>query len=923
MGGGGPLISATVSLLNAQDSSVVNGVSTDVEGNFSVPAVRNGSYVLKISYIGFNDFFRRTEVNGGPVQLGTLTLTETTTTLREVEVVGRAATVITRGDTTEMNSAAFKTNRDATADNLLQKMPGITITNGEVQAQGEKVQRVLVDGKEFFGEDPNAVLKNLPAEVISKIQVYDRQSDQSQFTGFSDGNEQKTINIITKPEFRTGQFGRFSAGVGTDSRYRVSGNLNSFKGDQRISIVGLSNNVNEQNFSSEDLVGVASASSRGGGGRGGRGGGGGNWGGGGGTGDFLVNANNGIAQTNAIGINYLDTWGQKVDVQGSYFFNHSNNDYNYSSFRQFLRASDNDMTIRETGNSDATNQNHRFNLRLTYKIDSANSIILRPRLSLQTNNGVSITESRLASGATEQLESALINNFDNTFGSDLMGINFNNSILFRHSFAKRGRTISLDITNGYNKNTGDSNQQNNYLNEVGNVEDDSLIAQTSNLDNHGYSVGANIEYTEPLTQNTQLSLSYNSNLANSDGDRRTYQFRSLSEQYDSLVINQSSTVENRSISNSLGAGWRYNTKDFQFMVRANYQMLNMDTDQLYPTAIDTTRNYHNILPFAMLRYNISQDRNIRVFYMGRTQIPSIDQLQSAIDNSNPTLLTQGNPNLGQSFSHNLNVRYSSANPGKSSSFFAFVGGSVAQDYIGRVTNRLEDGRQISRPVNLDGQYSVRSFLNYGLPLNFIKTNLNLNANANYSLTPSLFSDASTSFLEIANDTKSTNLGAGVVLSSNISENLDFLLSTNGSYNDVQYSYLTAQNNNYYNQSSLFRLNWIVWKGLTITSELNHQYNGGLAEGIDPTYMLWNGGIGYKFMKDRQAEIRLSGFDLLGQNTSVQRNINDAYIEDVQTTVLQRYFLVSFNYNLRQFAGAGNTTPANPTLPGGRRGYLGN
>ncbi|QHL86605.1 outer membrane beta-barrel protein [Nibribacter ruber] len=929
-GGGSPLIGATVALLKA-DSTVFRGAATDVDGGFQIAGVPAGRYIIKASYLGFSDFYRGVTVGGTPVSMGTLTLSSASRRLREVEVVGRAATVITKADTAEMNAAAYKVNKDANAENLIQKMPGVTIQNGQVQAQGERVQRVLVDGKEFFGEDPNAVLKNLPAEVISKIQVFDRQSDQSQFTGFSDGNEQKTINIITKPEFRTGQFGRFSAGVGTDERFRLSGNINQFKGDQRISIVALSNNVNEQNFSSEDLVGVASASSRGGGNRGGGGGGprggGGGFGGGNNTGDFLVNSSNGIATTNAIGINYLDKLGKKVDVQGSYFFNYTNNDNNYNTLREFDFNNPGAYDVNEGGLSDAKNQNHRLNLRITYNIDSANSIIIRPRLSLQQNKGDSFTESRLFSDSQIESTQLLLKNFDNTFLSDLTGINFNNSILYRHSFAKRGRTISLDVNNGYNQNKGDNRNDIIFLKDLVNEGDDSLVYLTSNLDNRGYNVGANLNYTEPLSQKTQLQLTYVTNYSNSDGDRRTFQYRPVTELYDSLVVNQSSTVDNRTFTQEFGGGWRYNTKDFQVMLNARYQWLELSTDQMYPRALDTVRNYHNILPFAMLRYNFTQDRNVRIFYNGRSQTPSVDQLQGAVDYSNPTILTQGNPNLGQSFNHSFNVRYSSANPGKSASFFAVFGGSFAQDYLGRSTiinngpdtngREVEDepvatgtgvflgrGQQLSRSINLDGQYSFRSFLNYGFPLNFIKSNLNLNANATYSKTPSLYSDFGTSYQPVANDSKTANLGGGVVLSSNISENFDFLISTNGTYNQVEYAYRTTQNNDYYNQSSLLRLNWVLWKGLTLTSELNHQYNGGLAEDIDNTFTLLNGSVGYKFLKDRKAEIRLSGFDLLGENNSLNVLFQDNYRETTQTTVLQRYFMVSFVYNLRMFGGAG-------------------
>ncbi|GAA4299213.1 outer membrane beta-barrel protein [Nibribacter koreensis] len=915
VGGGSPLIGATVALLKA-DSSVFRGAATDVDGGFQIASVPAGRYIVKASYLGFTDFYRGVTVGSTPVALGTLTLSSASQRLREVEVVGRAATVITKADTAEMNAAAYKVNKDANAENLIQKMPGVTIQNGQVQAQGERVQRVLVDGKEFFGEDPSAVLKNLPAEVISKIQVFDRQSDQAQFTGFSDGNEQKTINIITKPEFRTGRFGRLSVGAGTDDRYRVSGNINQFEGNRRISIVGLSNNVNEQNFSSEDLVGVASASARGGGGNRGGGGGGprggggmGGFGGGNNTGDFLVNTNNGIARTNAIGINYLDKWGKKVDIQGSYFFNHSNTNSNYSLFRNYLEDGETTSIYGESGQAGALNQNHRLNLRLTYAIDSANSIIIRPRLSFQKNEGDS-------NEAGETLSGDPVITLDRLFNSNLTGLNFNNNILYRHSFAKRGRTISLDVTTGYNQNDADKYQ----FAITTDPERVTTQDQISILDNNGLVLGANVNYTEPLTDKTQLQLTYATNYNKSDGDYKTFERAENSDEYTNLLVNQSSLVENKITTQEFGTGWRYNTKDFQVMLNARYQYLSMQTDQELPTVMSPSYDYHNVLPFGMLRYNFNADRNVRIFYNGRSQTPSVDQLQSAIDKSNSLLWTQGNPSLQQSFNHNFNVRYSAANPGKSSSFFVVLGGSAAQDYIGRETitargnsgltgeDALTGNTRLTRPVNLEGQYSLRSFLVYGLPVSFIKSNINVNANASYTNNPGLEDGKE-------NNTATANVGGGLTLSSNISENFDFLISTNATYNEATYSLKSNQNNNYYNQSSQFRLNWLVWKGINLTTELNHQYNGGLAEGIDPTFLLWNGSVGYKFMKDRQAELRLSAFDILGENTSIQRNINNTYFEDVQTNVLQRYFMVSFVYNLRMFGAASARPAQQPGMPG--------
>ncbi|RFP63384.1 carboxypeptidase-like regulatory domain-containing protein, partial [Hymenobacter lapidiphilus] len=266
------LLGANVVLLQLPDS-VRRGAAVEADGSFTVPSVPAGRYRLTVSFLGYQDLQRTVEVGTTPLNLGALTLQAGGVTLKGVEVVGQAAAAVQKGDTAQFNADSFKTNPDASAGDLIKKMPGVTVdpTTGKVQAQGEQVQRILVDGKEFFGNDPDAVLKNLPAEVIDKIQVYDRASDQAQFTGFDDGNQQKTINIITKPQFRNGQFGRVVAGYGPlDDRYRLSGNLNSFQGKRRLSVVAQSNNINEQNFGTDDLLGVVGSS--GGGGRGGRGG---------------------------------------------------------------------------------------------------------------------------------------------------------------------------------------------------------------------------------------------------------------------------------------------------------------------------------------------------------------------------------------------------------------------------------------------------------------------------------------------------------------------------------------------------------------------------------------------------------------------------------------------------------------------------
>ncbi len=332
-----PVPGATVRLIQFPDSTLQGAIASG-QGNFSVKNVGAGRYVLKVSSIGYSEYSRNLTVSDQSLQLGKIQLQEESVKAGEVVVTDRRAAAQQKGDTTELNASSFKTNPDATTEDLVQKMPGVTTQDGKIQAHGEEVKQVLVDGKPFFGDDPKATLRNLPAENVDRIQIFDELDEQSRMTGFNNGNSKKTMNIVTKANMRTGQFGKFNGGYGSDNRYRAAANLNILNGVQRISILAQSNNVNEQNFSIEDILGVTGSGGgmRGGGMRGPmmmmrggmRGGGqrgGGMMGGMGDIGDFLVSQSGGITITHAAGLNYSDTWGEGMTITGSYFGNLGDN----------------------------------------------------------------------------------------------------------------------------------------------------------------------------------------------------------------------------------------------------------------------------------------------------------------------------------------------------------------------------------------------------------------------------------------------------------------------------------------------------------------------------------------------------------------------------------------------------------------------
>ena len=891
---GQPVIGANVVLLQPADSALIKGTTSDIDGNFELEAPARGRFLIKISYIGYEDIFLPAALRGEPLLLGRLILKEQSVKLNEVDVTGTVLPVQQKGDTTQINAGAFKTNPDASAEDLVTKMPGITVQDGKVQAQGEDVRRVLVDGRDFFGDDANAVLKNLPAEVIDKIQIFDKKSDQSELTGFDDGNTSKTINIITKMQFRNGIFGRAQGGYGYEDKWKGGLSLNFFDDSRRITLLGNSNNINDQNFSSEDLLGVMGSNS---GGQGRRGGGRRGGGQGGDAGNFLVDQKSGLTVTHSAGLNYADQWG-KLDFTGSYFFNYSDNSATGDLFRQYFTDEGEGLAYDEHSENDSRNLNHRLNMKFDWKVDSFNTLRFQPRLSVQQNDGNNFLLGE-NSEAAELLSSTL-----NTSASDLAGFNFSAPLLYRHIFGKKGRTFSINLTPGYNQNKGDSRLDANtsFFSDTLSAE---MLNQLSNRNVQGFTLASNLTYTEPLSDKSQLMLNYGSNFNKNDSDKETFNYSAADDSYNAFDTTLSNKFNNTYLSQSLGATYRYQQAKWNLSAGLAYQYAQLKGEQVFPEAFDLNKVFHSLLPNAQFQYKFSNKENLRISYRSRNDAPSVSQLQNVINNDNPLQLRTGNPNLKQDWQNGLTLRYSSANTEKSQSFFALLSGTYTQNYIVNSTIIAEQdtllapgiilakGAQISSPVNLDGYFNLRTFSNYSLPLPAIKSNLSLNLGGAFSKTPGLINGEK-------NAANSYNVGLGFVLSSNISEKADFTLSSNTTYNNISNSLQSDLNSDYYNQNTRFKIQVIPFGGLVLQTDLSHQYNSGLSQNYNQNYLLWNAAIGYKFLNAQAGELRLAIFDILRQNNSIARNTTETYYEDVQTNVLQQFLLLTFTYNLKYF-----------------------
>jgi hypothetical protein len=897
---------ATISLFPESDSAKPVYTTSDSTGRFTFDGLKPQKYRISISYIGYYPRVESVNIGSGDHMMGPVLLRQKVEPLEGVEVIDKVPIATLKGDTVQFNAEAFKVNPDATAEDLARKMPGITIEDGTVKAQGEEVKKVLVDGREFFGEDPNLALKTLPAEVIQKIEIFDKLSEQAEFTGFDDGSSIKTMNIITRPETRNGTFGRVYGGYGTDNRYTAGGNINFFNEDQRVSILGLSNNINQQNFGSQDLLGVMSSGSRRRGppGRDGMGGGppgGGMRSFGGGASNFMVGPQDGITTTHSAGVNYSDQWGKKIKVTASYFFNASKNDSEEATSSEYIIPDDTNQFYDENSESLTDNYNHRFNARLEWAIDSFNSVIIRPRVNFQTNE-----YSSDAGGITSLGNERVLNSTMNTYNDKSSGFNIDNDLLYRHAFRKRGRTFSINLGTGFNG----SNSDNTLLAINRSDRTTDTINQLSGTGKDGYSLSASLVYTEPVSGHGQLNINYHSSYSNSRADKATYDFDPETDDYTNFDTILSNQFDNGYLSNRFGAGYRYFKYKVMFMGGIAYQRADLISTQVFPQEGDLEQTFHNLLPNAMFRYSFSRSTNLFTFYRSTTQAPGISQLQNVVDNSDPLNITAGNPSLKQEYTNMLIGRYSATNTNRSKFFFVMLFLRNTRDYISSSSLiasidtiigegiLMNKGSKLTIPVNVDGYWNARTFVTYGVPLEKIKTNMNLNAGFTYTRTPGVIN-------KTKNISHTMNLNLGTVFGSNISERIDFTLSYNGSINFVTNSVQDAEDNDYYYQSIGLRFNWITWKEIVLRNDFTHKLYLGLSDIFNQDYLVWNLQVGKKFLKDNRAELSLGIYDLLNQNRSIRRTVNETSIQDSETQVLQRYLMLTFTYNFKNFAGTEN------------------
>jgi len=899
------LSSATVMLLLRKDSSLVSYGRSGDKGSFEFKNVKRGNYLLKVTYVGYLPYQSDIEAAAGPeTNMGRIKLKTITKELFEVVIRTAKAPLVIKGDTIEYNASSFKVPPGSSVEDLLRRLPGFQIgQDGSIRAQGQEVKRVTVDGKSFFGADPKAATKNLPAEAISKVQLFNDKSEQAKLTGVDDGKKEKTVNLELKEDFKKGGFGKATAGVGDAGRAQARGNYNRFTPNEQFSVLGFGNNINQTGVSRDDYEDFKGSQTY-------------NWGdeadfgfSGGGRFSYFSDGDDnnesfsvptsygpgrGFSKNGGAGINYnFDT--KKTKLSSNYFYNQTRQTLDAVSNREnFLQ---NNETFR-TADTSARNNfigNHRLGLRFEKTIDSLNTLIIIA--NARTNNGNNTY------GSYQQFlrtGNVLSNQ------SDIRNANTSNSLvgaitaIYRHKFRKKGRNFAASFSYTFNNRDATADQFSDNLffqkSTTGNnvLTTRQIINQQQNTTSQQYQLKGSLSYVEPLSKKFFWETFYNFSLRQDEVDRDVMDKKERPLQ--DIRNNALSQYYTNSLTyNRLGSSIRYSHNGFsiatglaaqQFQVRGQFA-----SDQAASTFSNVNTSFFTLVPNVSLNIDLKNNKYLYGSYDMNVQQPSTRNLQPVIDNSNPLLITEGNPNLLPTITHNPSLGFNYFNPGNFTSFF----GNLFYNYqVNQVVyNQEVDANLVTRtrPVNISGGRGMGTYLNFGFPVVKTKFTLNLNGSASINQNPIFINN-------VQNNTNSQSYQLGMRFDLTPSDKFTFYGNANFGITDTKYSINSGQNQQQYNHRFGGEMNVALPAGIYFNSSFNYNIYINRRFGFDQRLPILNSSVYKLFLKDKKGEIRLSAYDLFNRNQGISQSASQNFVSDERVQTLARYFMLSFTYNFR-------------------------
>lgn len=853
-----PVIGAMISVENG-----AKGAVTDENGEFSISLNAGSKVVFNVSSLGFKTVDYPVTV---PAVSGSLpkaiTLKATSLVMKDVQVTGKAPIGLIKGDTTQYNASAFKVNPDASTQDLLSKMPGMTVAdNGGVQAQGEDIEVVYVDGKSYFKNDVATALASLPANIIESVQVYDDRSKQGKFLNYDDGNNKKAINIVTKaaPK-KVNWLGDVMVGYGTDGRYMASANVNMMADKDRLTVGGATNNLNIAPNRQQRFYGMG----------------------------------NQLGVTTATGakLNYIRELEKDGEFSFSYIFDNANVDVRKSVNQQYLSS---DKVINQLDSSMNRSNTHKFDLEYKQSLNDKN----RLEIGVSSTFADSDNFNRQEQQSTENS----INTSSET-NTALTGKSFDidAELDYIYKFNDK-RNISLNLEGNFSNSNSDQIQQGMTVNsqDITNIDEKTISKIVGN------NLSGNLRYTESLSKSSRLILSYMADYDFGKSDRKLYAFDEATGGYVNLNEQLSSEYNRDYLLNSGGLGYVFQQGKHNLNLWANYQHAELNSDYLYPEQTSPLSRSFNAPDFrASYKFKNGSQQSIDVMLRSTPSYPTAENLQEVLDMTDPFKVRSGNSNLTPSQSTRMRFRFNMSNMEKSTVFrvMAMVQNTsnAVVDNTTDITENtvingvlLQPGTEYITKTNLSGSWRVFSGAWYSMPLTAIKTNLELGVMYMYERKPSMYNG--TKFVT------STNTPSFMFkFTSNITQNIDFNI-----YNRVAYDYSSSKNgglNRAVSEMAGVQANYIFYKGFFVNVDYSYRYNYYVdnKDQSNSQHQL-NAALGKKFFGDK-FEVRVTGFDMLGQNKSITQNVGDLSISTIDSNILQRYFAVSLRWKFNTMKGGG-------------------
>lgn len=915
----------TIKLLTARDSTYINGTTTDDNGTFQLTGIKPGRYIVLCSYIGYDNVSKHvslTQANPN-ARLGSIIMGESSIMLKEAVVLGKKTEIKVKEDTIEYNADSYKTQPNAVVEDLLKRLPGVEIgTDGKITSQGKQITKILVDGKEFFSDDPTVATKNIPVDIVDKLQVVDRKSDLARATGVDDGEDETVINLTIKKGMNNGWFGNINAGYGTDNRYAGNVILNKFWDGNQITFLGGANNTNNLGFSD----GNSNRFRRFGG-------------------------VNGINTSQNFGINFNVGKGEAFRVGGDVMYSHSDNDNKLNVDRKYIFA-DSVSYYRSNTISRDKGHNLRGDFRLKWDIDSMNKIEFRPNFSYNKNNSEQADTSVTIAG---DVLNTIVNRSKNISSSDGNSFEFGGEFIYNHQFKQKiGRAFSIQLR--YNLSNVHENLTTYSKNTYYLTDKEDIMDQFTQNHTWANTARGRITWTEPLgdPMKTQyLIFSYQAQYKWNNADKLVYDINPTDNNkasvedkilltsditdylaskwgpavYNDDILIQTLLSEDSELNEDLSN--RFRNDFFSQRIQLGYKIIrksyNLDlgvsanpsmskSDNLINDAKSIpTRWVWNYAPYLRFRYKIGKQNSFQADYRANSSQPTMAQLQPVADTSNPLRVVIGNPDLNPTFTNYMNVRYNNFNQEHQRSIMAMGRAQFSSNSIvSRTKHNSETGGQITTYENVNGVWNVMGMGMISFPFKDKRWQFTNNLFARYNVNKGYINGDLN-----RNSSFSVNESFGISFRTDV-----FEIEARPMYG-IQTTANTVQgqsNPTIQTFGGNLYLNYYLPFGLSVNSNVNFSGTEGYSDGYNKNQWLWNASLSYQFLKGKAATIALKAYDILNQNQNISRNVTASYIQDQEYNSLSRYFMVTFSYRFSTFAGGQN--PENKYQDFNRRGYGG-